>query len=76
MIKHLEFIGDPLIKKFKHKDLKMICDNKNYHSPEESETDIESRKSIIVIKDLKWSSSTVSISFFNILLFLIYTNCF
>jgi len=44
MIKHLELIDNPLIKKFKRKDLKLVCDNNLYHSPEESETDIESGK--------------------------------
>lgn len=41
----------------------MLIDHSVYHSPEDSETDLESGKSIIVVKDLKWRSSTVNISF-------------
>lgn len=75
-IKHLQLINNPLIGKFKHEELKLVCDNNLYHSPEDSETDTESGKSIIAVKDLKWRSSTVSVPFFNILLFLICTNYF
>jgi hypothetical protein len=64
MLKELELVGNSLIKKFKRKDLQLIINNTAYHSPEESETDPESGESNIVVKDLKWRSSTVSISFY------------
>jgi hypothetical protein len=76
MIKHLQFINNPLIKQFEPKELKLVCNDIHYHSPEDSETD-ESGKSIIAVKDFKWRSSTVSIPSL-ILLFLICTtisNC-
>jgi hypothetical protein len=62
MINHLQRIGDPLIQKFSNDHLQPILDNSAYHSPEISETDEEdpSGKRKIVIKDLKWRSSTVS----------------
>jgi len=68
MINHLQFVNNFLIKRFKDEELELVCDDNLYHSPEDSETD-ESGKNIIVVKDLKWRSSTVSISFFNIFLF-------
>jgi len=76
MIEHLQLVNNPLVKRFKPEELKLVCDNNFYHSPEDSEMDTESEKGIIVVKDLKWRSSTVSISFFNILLFLLCTNYF
>ena len=63
MIEHLQLIENPLIRKFKCEDLQIVCDNNIYYSPEDSETDAESGKRIIMVKDLKWRSSTVSISF-------------
>lgn len=63
MINHLQLTENSLIKKFKPKDLQLLIDHSVYHSPEDSETDLESEKSIIVVKDLKWRSSTVNISF-------------
>lgn len=60
-IKHLQFVNNPLIKQFDPKELKLVCDDNHFHSPEDSETDTESGKSIIAVKDLKWRSSTVSI---------------
>jgi hypothetical protein len=63
MIEHLQLIENPLIRKFKREDLQTVCDNNIYHSPEDSETDAESGKRIIMVKDLEWRSSTVSISF-------------
>jgi hypothetical protein len=62
MIEHLKLVEDPLIKNFKHKDLQLIIDHNAYHSQEDSETDPESGNKNIVVKDLKWRSSTVSIS--------------
>ena len=53
MIKYLELVEDPLIKKFKRKDLQLIIDHNAYHSQEDSETDPESGEKNIVIKDLK-----------------------
>ena len=76
MIEHLQLVNNPLVKWFKPKELKLVCNNNLYYSPEDSEMDTESGKGIIVVKDLKWRSSTVSISFFNILLFLLCTNYF
>ena len=64
MIKHLQLIDNPLIKKFKRKDLQVVMDSNNYHSPEDSETDHENEKNNIVVKDLRWRSSTVSTSFY------------
>jgi len=60
MIIHLKNIGDPLVQKINN--LQPILDNSAYHSPEISETDEEnpSGKRMVVIKDLKWRSSTVS----------------
>ena len=52
MIKHLEIVGNPLISKFKHEDLQMIINYNLYHSLENSETDSESGKSKIVVRDL------------------------
>ena len=52
MIKHLEIIENPLISKFKHEDLQIIIDHNFYYLPEDSETDSESDKSKIVVKDL------------------------
>jgi hypothetical protein len=69
-IKHLQLIKDPLIKKF---NLKQIMESNLYHSPEESETDSEAEKNKIVVKDLKWRSSTVSISFSPLLFNLVLT---
>lgn len=68
MINHLQFVNNPLIKRFKPEELELVCDDNLYHLPKDSETD-ESGKNIIAVKDLKWRSSTVSISFFNIFLF-------
>jgi hypothetical protein len=62
MINQLRGIGDPLIRQFNSEHLQPVLDNSAYHSPEISETDEEdsSGKRKIVIKDLKWRSSTVS----------------
>ena len=69
MINHLRGVGDPLIRKFNSEYLQPVINHSAYHSPEISETDEEnpSGKRKIVIKDLKWRSSTVS----NILKFII-----
>jgi hypothetical protein len=59
---HLKKTGDPLVQKIHDNYLQPVLDNSAYHSPEISETDDENstgqRK--IVVKDLKWRSSTVS----------------
>ena len=60
MISHLQSIGDPLIKQFKKENLQLIMDNNAYHSPEDLETDQETGKRKIMVKDLRWRSSTVS----------------
>ncbi|RGB27965.1 hypothetical protein C1646_673586 [Rhizophagus diaphanus] len=48
VIKHLQLIENPLIRKFKQEDLKIVCDNNIYHSLEDSETDAETGKRIIM----------------------------
>ena len=62
MIIHLKKIGDPLVQKIHNDYLQPVLDNSAYHSPEISETDEEnpSGQRQVVIKDLKWRSSTVS----------------
>ena len=60
MISHLQSIGDPLIKQFKKENLQLIMNNIAYHSPEDSETNQETGKRKIMVKDLRWQSSTVS----------------
>jgi hypothetical protein len=65
-------VGDPLIKKFKKENLQLIMDNNGYHSPEDSETDQETGKRKIMVKDLRWRSSTVSsYEFINALFFFV-----
>ena len=64
MIKHLQVVGDELIKQFKKNELQPVVDNNIYHSPEESETDSENDGKKIVVNDLRWRSSTVSNLFF------------
>ena len=80
IIKQLELsvTGNSLIQKFKHKDLQLINSENAYHSPEDSETEPESESKIIVVKDLKWRSSAVSIFsyFFLFIKLLSYTNYF
>ena len=47
-------------------------DNNGYHSPEDSETDQETGKRKIMVKDLRWRSSTVSpYEFINALFFFV-----
>jgi hypothetical protein len=54
--------GDPLIKKFNKYDLTLIKESNLYHSPELSESDEDkAKKRKIVVKDLEWRSSTVSL---------------
>ena len=72
MINHLRLVENPLIKKFKHNDLQLLIDHNIYHSPEDSETDQESGHSNIVVKDLKWRSSTMSISFYLLCFFVVF----
>ncbi len=61
VIKHLMAIDDPLVCIFKERELHPIMNNNAYHSPEVSESDEEyplnQRK--IIVKDLRWRSSTV-----------------
>lgn len=63
VIEHLQIVNDRLIKNFKDGELKPIIDDNFYHSPEDSETDQEnpSGKRNIVVRDLDWRSSAVSI---------------
>ena len=62
MIIHLKKIGDLLVQKIHNDYLRPVLDNNAYHSPKISETDEEnpSGQRQVVIKDLKWRSSTVS----------------
>lgn len=62
MITHLRKIGDPLVKKIRGEYLQPVLVDNAYHSPEISETDEEnsSGQRKLVIKDLKWRSSTVN----------------
>jgi len=52
---------DGLVKKFSKKELQPIMDDNKYHSQEESETDPDHPNGVrrIVIKDMRWRSSTV-----------------
>jgi hypothetical protein len=57
--------GDRLVKKFRPDELQGVRTDNRYHSPEVSETDEEnSNKRKIVIRDVRWRSSTVSLLFF------------
>ena len=53
MIEHLQLVNNPLVKRFKPEELKLVCDNNLYHFSEDLKMDTESRKGIIVVKDLK-----------------------
>lgn len=66
VIGHLQTVNDRLIKNFKDRELKPIIDDNFYHSPEDSETDQENPtgKRNIVVRDLNWRSSAVSIFLF------------
>lgn len=56
---------DRLVGKFRSNELQPIKIDNRYHSPEVSETDNDNPGTRnIVIKDLKWRSSTVSLHFF------------
>jgi hypothetical protein len=54
-------LKDHLIKRFYEDKLKLILYDNKYHSLKVSEMDEEDKKRKIVIKDLRWRSSTVSI---------------
>ena len=75
MIKHLQEMGDPIVSKLKQSELNPITMENAYHSPEESEEDPDSssnnRDNRIVIRDLKWRSSSVSLI---VIFFLFFTN--
>src|SRR5215475_9387443 len=70
MIKHLQDVNDPFIKKFKKEELQPVIDNNNFHSPEDSKTD--DGKIQIVVKDIQWRSSAVIILFFLFIFSLFY----
>ena len=62
MIKHLQTMKDPIVSKLKQSELNPITMENAYHSPEESEEDPDSSlNNRIVIRDLKWRSSSVSL---------------
>ena len=75
MIKHLQEMGDPIVSKLKQSELNPITMENAYHSPEESEEDPDSlsnnHDNHIVIRDLKWRSSSVSLI---VIFFLFFTN--
>jgi hypothetical protein len=71
MIKHLQEMGDPIVSKLKQSELNPITMENAYHSPEESEEDPDNRDNRIVIRDLKWRSSSVSLI---VIFFLFFTN--
>jgi hypothetical protein len=75
MIKHLQEMGDPIVSKLKQSELNPITMENAYHSLEESEEDPDSssnnRDNRIVIRDLKWRSSSVSLI---VIFFLFFTN--
>src|SRR5277367_4993136 len=62
MIKHLQTMKDPIVSKLKQSELNLITMENAYHSPEESEKDPDSSlNNHIVIRNLKWRSSSVSL---------------
>jgi hypothetical protein len=75
MIKHLQEMGDPIVSKLKQSELNPITMENAYHSSEESEEDPDSlsnnHDNRIVIRDLKWRSSSVSLI---VIFFLFFTN--
>jgi hypothetical protein len=80
MIKRLQSVDDQLMNQFQSEDLQPILENNLYHSPEDSENDPENpSKNLIVIKDLKWRSTTVSVSFlrilFDFILIILFSSC-
>jgi hypothetical protein len=74
IIDRLRAEKDPLIKQFTKDELQPIMNDNRYHSQEESETDSEQPRGErkIVIKDLPWRSSTVSLLFVLFGLFVLY----
>lgn len=58
-------MNDPVIKNFKDHELSPVLEDCGYHSPEFSEDDA------IVVRNLKWRSSTVSDFIENVLMFYI-----
>jgi hypothetical protein len=55
----LQELRDPLIGKFKEEELLPITTDNGYHSPEYSESDGDGGNAIVV-RNLRWRSSTVS----------------
>ena len=65
MIDKLVEDGDRLVEKFRPNELHQLRTDNRYHSPEVSETDEENPdKRKVVIRDIGWRSSTVSLLFF------------
>lgn len=54
----LKKLKDPLIEKFNDEELLPLITDSGYHSPEHSEVD--DGKDIIVVRNMRWRSSTVS----------------
>jgi len=72
MIKHLQTMKDPIVSKLKQSELNPITMENAYHSPEESEEDPDSSlNNHIVIRDLKWRSSSMSLI---VIFFFFFTN--
>ena len=69
MISHLQKMGDPIVSKFKQSELNPILMENAYHSPKESEEELDNGKELnnskrenrIVIRNLQWRSDSVSI---------------
>jgi len=62
MVRHLQLLDDPIVSKLKKSELNPIMLENAYHSPEESEVDLDndSNENRIVIRDIKWRSDCVS----------------
>ena len=65
-------LEDRLIGKIHNHELQPIRTDNHYHSPKESETDEENDKRKIIVRDMRWRSSTVIL--FNQFFIFIFTN--
>ena len=62
MIEKLQETKDPLVRKFSEREIRPLKTDNRYHSPEDSEVDQSNPTAcrMIVTRDLKWRSDTVS----------------
>ncbi|GBB95290.1 hypothetical protein RclHR1_25030001 [Rhizophagus clarus] len=58
-IAKLKNLKDPLIKQFKDEELLPIVRDNGYHSPEFSSEDEVDEKNKIIVRNLRWRSSTL-----------------